>query len=90
MGSWRLGESTSKNQSKICNKATQDDRVFQSLLIYLRFCSVSHFYEINVKIYCDQFSETAAPFRYVKKRRPITNMLSVVTGGIEIGKKLPA
>jgi hypothetical protein len=51
---------------------------------------VSHFNEINVKIYRDQFSKTAGLFRYVKKRRPITNRLPVVTAGVEIRKKLPA
>jgi hypothetical protein len=80
MGSWRLGDVPARTRQNL----QQDDTGLQGvpeLLIHLRFCSVSHFNEINVKIYRDQFSKTAASFRYVKKRGPVTNTLPVVTGG---------
>jgi hypothetical protein len=79
-GQLEIGGCTSKNQANL----QQDDTGLQGvpeLLIHLRFCSVSHFNEINVKIYRDQFSKTAASFRHVKKRGPVTNTLPVVTGG---------
>ena len=76
-GQLEVGVGTSKNQSKICNSTAGVFRVFY----LLRFRSVSHFYATNVKIYRDQFSKTAALFRYVKKRGPITTTLPGVTGG---------
>jgi hypothetical protein len=76
-----MGADTGEVPARTKAKFATEEQGIPELLIYLRFCSVSHFNEINVKIYLDQFSKTTAPFRYVKKRSPITNRLPAVTGG---------
>ena len=80
MGSWRWGMYQQEPKQNLKQGYTGRQGV-PELFICLRFCSVSHFYATNVKIYRDQFSKTTALFRYVKKRGPITNTLRVVTGG---------